>query len=256
MNLWKKDRVKQRISDPMTKDDARSIHRPKGLENAEIVLRNIQTPLARRIGFFLMHAMDLNFAAQWFAYAIRTSKKDFIGQEAYVHAALVAYRRCCNEGQRKPHLLGHGPNVIRAEDAERVMPGDGARIHNEMFHLATRLVAHSLPAHERAAVGARCLLDRERGLNAFVDVWGFTGKLAPYGSKDVLKDYGLLCYLLEKNYVRPEVDRMCDCLTEELLRKRPNELFTLPICMIDVEGGPRFNPVDRGRKYPLPARQK
>jgi hypothetical protein len=231
------------------------VSRPKGMENAEVVLRTVRTPLARRIGFFMMHAMDLNFAARWFMHATKIPKKNELEfKDAYVHAALMAYRRCCNIGQRTQRQKGYEENRIQARDAERVMPAEGAELHQQMLQLADRLVAHSHNDYERVAIGARCLLDRERGLHAFVDAWGITTKYLTYGKNETLKSYGLLCFLLEKEYVRPEMERMYQLLAEELRQKRPDQLFSLPICMFDVVGGPPFDPADPRRKYHLPVR--
>lgn len=225
---------------------SKEVRRPPGMEEAEIVLRPLETRLAKRLGGFLMNAMDLHLAATWFMHASLGRDDDASDlrsrRDAYFHAAVAAYRRCCNRGQRSGRK-------IQAKDAERIMPEDGAKLHGELLDLGNRLVGHSVLDYETAAVGARCLLDRSRGLHAYVDAWGISLKTITL-RKEKLKLYWLLCYLLETKYIRPEIDNMRPLLNDEILRIPPEQLFTLPVFMLQCESN-KFNPIDPSRKYPL-----
>jgi hypothetical protein len=231
------------------------VRRPKGMEDAEIVLRPLDSPLALRLGIFMMNSTDLHLASIWFWHASRryrpkrvtlTSRRD-----AYFHAGLAAYRRCCNDGQRSNNRLRKVMKdpAITADDAQRVL-SDGAVLHKELIELGNQLVGHSSPGFERAAVGARCLWKRDEALHAFVDGWATTMKHLTLAPKKIER-YGLLCYVLDKNYLKPEIDRMRELLHKELLSMTPEHIFSLPHFLMSM-GDHVFNPMDPSRKYPNP----
>jgi hypothetical protein len=184
-----------------------------------------------------MNAMDLDLGATWFLRASKTPALKFESRrDAYFHAGVAAYRRCCNEGQRSRITAGH---------AQRVH-ADGASLHNELIELGNQLVGHSTPLYDMAPVGARCL-SKQDGLHALIDGWGSALKISV--SKEDLKRFALLCYALNKDYVRPEIDRMQQLLNHEISRMTPEQVFTQPIWLV-AWGDKVFNLMDPDRKYP------
>jgi hypothetical protein len=231
------------------------VRRPKAMEDAEIVIRPIESPLALRLGAFLMNSTDLHLGAIWFHQASRTGKSKRGSLEsrrdAHFHAALAAYRRCCNEGQRSSRRLRkliENP-AITAADAQRVL-SDGASLHKALLELGNQLVGHSSPGFERAAIGARCLWKRDEGMHALIDGWGTTMKQLTIDRK-MIERFGLLCYALDEHYVKPEIERMRTLLNQEILAMSPEHIFSRPHFLI-VMGDVAYNPMDPSRKYPKP----
>ncbi len=231
------------------------VPRPPGMEDAEVVIRLVDTPLAKRLGAFLLNGMDLHLAWTWFGHASMASDDNpgdlASRRDVHFHAAVAAYRRCCNSGQRsrrKPRKPEEDTRITAAHAASVL--SDGRELHEELIELGNKLVGHSAPDYERAAVGARCLWKREEGLHALVGATGFTFKRVNVG-KEQLERFGLLSYVLEKNYVQPEIDRMYELLDREVVTMTPEQVFMLPV-FLTVWGDKVYNPIDPDRKYPKP----
>jgi hypothetical protein len=241
---------------PMPHND--DVPRPEGMEDAEVVIRLMDTPLAERLGAFLLNGLDLHLAWNWFGHASLASDETptDLGSrcDAHFHAAVAAYRRCCNEGKRHKIKGQKGSwrksdTLITEAHATEVL-SDGAALHKQLIELGNRLVGHSSPEFERAAVGARCLWKREQGFHALIDGTGFTLKHLTVG-KEQLERFGVLCFALEKHYVQPEIDRMQVLLDREVRSMTPEQIFMLPV-FLTTWGDQVYNPIDPGHRYPKP----
>lgn len=237
----------------MLKQD--KFQRPEGMQDAEVVIRPINSPLAKKMGAFLLNSVDLHLASVWFEHASidGDTEREPISlasrRDAYFHAAVAAYRRCCNSGQRTLHKSRHDEDArITAVHAAKVL-SDGAALHKELIELGNRLVAHSTARFETAVVGARCLWKRDEGVHALIDGASMTLKVLTVGKKQ-LERFGLLCYALETGYLQPEINSMRELLNQEVGAMTPEDLFMRPVFLVTSSDGLVYNPMDPSRQYP------
>ncbi len=205
--------------------------------NAEIVLRVSDLKMAKRLGALLLSEMDLRLAKHWFLFASmpRDDGDEYeamLRNDALFHAALVAYRRCFNSGQR---------SALQREHAKKVFEG-GEKIHDRLIELGNRMIAHLSIEFEAAKVGARCLVDRELDVHAYVDTWGIVLKTMIF-KPDELEEFSLLCHKLETEYVHPQIEEIRKLLHEQFLQTSPEELFSMPEFRVVDETGATHNPL-------------
>jgi hypothetical protein len=210
----------------MTKRNMKKVFRPKFLKRSSQILLCSDTELAKNLGSILLHQMDLQLAKNWFYVGSlqKEEAEEFWSKDALayaaVHAAIAAYRRCCNTGQRGRQYQ------LTATDAESVLSG-GAKLHNELVKLGNKLVGHSLQEYEVAVVGARCFFDARRGLFSYIGAHGTTFKRIGLMRSD-LEKYSILCHALETLYLEPKVCELTEKLETELREMSPEELFSMP----------------------------
>jgi hypothetical protein len=199
------------------------------MEDAEELLRVLDTPLAKRLGGYILIAEDLKYAANWFYMASSAEKKECCSfalayRDACVRAGAITYRRCFNSGER---------TRLKAKEARAIVEPNGAELHPQIIDMANRMIAHAASRYERAFVGARCLFHRGKNLHAFVDTcdmwmktWGF--------SDDRIHEFALLCHALV-DFVEPEIERMRTRLRQEVPRMPPELLFNSPVAGVLLE---------------------
>lgn len=212
-----------------------------GTEDAEQVLRVLDTPVAKRLGDYLLIEEDLKLAAVWFYLASADDQKGCcdaapIYRDACVHAGAISYRRCFNSGTR---------TRLKAEAACKIAEPNGAALHPEIILIANKMIAHSEPQYEKAWAGAKCVFHRKKNLHAFVDAYAVIYKTRNFGDEQI-RDFGFLCGALVADHVRPQIEEMRIRLREELCRMPAELLFGLPEAGVATEDDPEtiYNPVN------------
>lgn len=140
-----------------------------------------------------------------------------ISSYTYCCSGLIHYRRACTSG-RRISLLN--------DDVVKAIAPDFLEIHQFLWNLASKYVAHSVNEFEHL-LAAVYVAEGEDGISRFHSI-GQQGSANELLSEDQVAQSISLINTIVSDFVEPQIDRLKIVITEYCAKLSPEELKMLP----------------------------